>query len=382
MEHFEIFIAALFVSVAGLNVLARWLVGPVPDPARARRPRARARARDARRSSSSRTWSCWSSCRRCSTRRPSSPTCGRCATTSAPISMLSIGLVLATIGVVAVARARGDRPLLGDGLRARRDRLADRPGRGHGDHAPARRAAAARQRDRGREPGQRRDRARRLPGRRRGGGRRQLLAPWTRGSSSSAPRSGGIAIGLVVGYVVAEIRRRLDDTPTELTISLLTAYAAFIPADELGLSGVLAAVTAGVYLGWRAPELVSPADAAAGVRGVGDPRLPAQRDALHPDRAAAAGDRRRARGYAGRRGDRLLGARLRRGDRRPLRLAVHDALRDPGARPPPAAARAARRRGGQRIVVGWAGMRGAVSLAAALALPLETDAGRRSRIAT
>ena len=70
--------------------------------------------------------------------------------------------------------------------------------------------------------------------------------------------AGGIAIGLAVGFVVAEIRRRIDDAPTEITISLLTAYAAFIPADELGLSGVLAAVTAGIYLGWRAPELVSP----------------------------------------------------------------------------------------------------------------------------
>jgi monovalent cation/hydrogen antiporter len=50
----------------------------------------------------------------------------------------------------------------------------------------------------------------------------------------------------VVGVVVGEIRRRLDDAPTEITISLLTAYAAFIPADALGLSGVLAAVTSGV----------------------------------------------------------------------------------------------------------------------------------------
>ena len=69
--------------------------------------------------------------------------------------------------------------------------------------------------------------------------------------------AGGIAIGLVVGFVVGEIRRRLDDAPTEITISLLTPYAAFVPADELGLSGVLAAVTAGVYLGWRAPELIT-----------------------------------------------------------------------------------------------------------------------------
>ena len=77
-------------------------------------------------------------------------------------------------------------------------------------------------------------------------------------SSSGAAAGGGIAIGLAVGYVVAEIRRRMDDSPTENTISLLTAYAAFIPADELGLSGVLAAVTTGLYLGWRAPEVASP----------------------------------------------------------------------------------------------------------------------------
>ena len=69
---------------------------------------------------------------------------------------------------------------------------------------------------------------------------------------------GGIAIGLAVGYVIAEIRRRIEDPTTEMTISLLTGYAAFIPADELGLSGVLAAVSAGIYLGWLAPEIMSP----------------------------------------------------------------------------------------------------------------------------
>ena len=51
------------------------------------------------------------------------------------------------------------------------------------------------------------------------------------------------------------MRRRLDDPPAEVTISLFTGYAAFFPAEQLGLSGVLAAVTAGIYLGWRAPEI-------------------------------------------------------------------------------------------------------------------------------
>src|SRR6187551_1758355 len=69
---------------------------------------------------------------------------------------------------------------------------------------------------------------------------------------------GGVAIGLAVGFAIAEVRKRVSDLNTELTISLFSAYGAFIPADQLGLSGVLAAVTCGVYLGWRAPEIASP----------------------------------------------------------------------------------------------------------------------------
>jgi monovalent cation/hydrogen antiporter len=70
---------------------------------------------------------------------------------------------------------------------------------------------------------------------------------------------GGIAIGLAVGYVVAELRKRLEDPATEISISLVTAYLAYLPAAAVGASGVLAAVTVGVYLGWRSPELITPA---------------------------------------------------------------------------------------------------------------------------
>jgi monovalent cation/hydrogen antiporter len=69
--------------------------------------------------------------------------------------------------------------------------------------------------------------------------------------------TGGIGIGLVVGFLVAEVRRRLDNPPLEVTIALMTGYFAFIPAAAAGASGVLAVVTAGVYLGWRTPELTS-----------------------------------------------------------------------------------------------------------------------------
>ena len=67
--------------------------------------------------------------------------------------------------------------------------------------------------------------------------------------------TGGVLIGLAAGAVIAEIRRRLDDIPVEITISLLSGYAAYLPAEALGASGVLAAVTTGVVVGWKAPRI-------------------------------------------------------------------------------------------------------------------------------
>jgi monovalent cation/hydrogen antiporter len=69
--------------------------------------------------------------------------------------------------------------------------------------------------------------------------------------------AGGIAIGLVVGWAIAEVRKRIDDPPIEVTVSLLSGYAGYVPAERLGVSGVLAAVTVGIYVGWRAPEISS-----------------------------------------------------------------------------------------------------------------------------
>ena len=74
----------------------------------------------------------------------------------------------------------------------------------------------------------------------------------------------GVAIGLLAGYLVAAVRRRIENPLVEITISLFTGYAAYLPAEELNAlvgipaSGVLAAVTAGIYLGWVSPRLTSP----------------------------------------------------------------------------------------------------------------------------
>jgi len=68
---------------------------------------------------------------------------------------------------------------------------------------------------------------------------------------------GGIAVGLAVAWVVRQVRRRVDDTPTEVAIALLSGYLAYLPAAAIGVSGVLAAVTIGVYMGWYTPQLTN-----------------------------------------------------------------------------------------------------------------------------
>jgi monovalent cation/hydrogen antiporter len=68
---------------------------------------------------------------------------------------------------------------------------------------------------------------------------------------------GGIAIGLAVGWLVRQVRRRLADPPTEVAIAVLSGYLAYLPAVALGVSGVLAAVTIGIYMGWHTPELTT-----------------------------------------------------------------------------------------------------------------------------
>ena len=69
--------------------------------------------------------------------------------------------------------------------------------------------------------------------------------------------AGGVLIGLGIGWLAAKIQGRLDDPPVQVTISLLTPFAAYLPADRLGVSGVLAVVTAGLYIGWRSPETIN-----------------------------------------------------------------------------------------------------------------------------
>ena len=78
---------------------------------------------------------------------------------------------------------------------------------------------------------------------------------WSAGLEFVGGAVGGVLVGLAAGWLVSEIRGRIDDVPVEITISLLSGYAAYLPAEALHCSGVLAAVTAGLVLGWRAPRI-------------------------------------------------------------------------------------------------------------------------------
>ena len=181
--------------------------------------------------------------------------------------------------------------------------------------------------------------------------------------------AGGVVAGLVVGYATVLLLRHLTDPPVEVTITLLAPFAAYISAESLAVSGVLATVTAGILVGHRAPRVMSSETRLIGsgawqmllfvlnglvfiLIGLQLPSILAELDRSPVE---------------------LLG----------LALAVSLTVIVvrlvwvfPGAYLPRLLSRSLRERDPyprwQRVfVLGWAGMRGIVSLAAALALPLD-----------
>ena len=88
----------------------------------------------------------------------------------------------------------------------------------------------------------------------------QGVSVWGAAVSLPLTAIGGVAIGLAVGWVIAWIRQRLNDTPVEMLLSLVTGYAAYLLAEEVGASGILATVSAGLLTGWRSPQLFSSCD--------------------------------------------------------------------------------------------------------------------------
>jgi monovalent cation/hydrogen antiporter len=200
----------------------------------------------------------------------------------------------------------------------------------------------------------------------------ETFSIWEAGYRFVAAAAGGIAIGLAAGFVIAEVRKRINDPPVEVTVSLVSAYAAYIPAERAGCSAVLAAVTCGLYLGWRAPEIASPRARISALAmweslifilnallfvlvGL---QLRTILDGLSGYSAAT------LIGYAAAVSAVVILARL------VFTFTTVQLIRAVDRRPSQRARRAGWR---QRLVSAWAGMRGSVSLAAALAIPLTAD---------
>jgi monovalent cation/hydrogen antiporter len=181
--------------------------------------------------------------------------------------------------------------------------------------------------------------------------------------------AGGILVGLAVGVVLREVRRRIDNPPVEITISILSGFFAYLPAHALDVSGVLAAVTVGVYMGWHTPELTTAQTRLQGqavweivflvlnaaLFALVGLQLPAILDELSAARSA---------------GELIGYAALVTG----VVVLVRFAWVAVGAYSPRMAQMEGDAPWKGALVLSWSGMRGAVSLAAALALPLTTDA--------
>jgi monovalent cation/hydrogen antiporter len=186
--------------------------------------------------------------------------------------------------------------------------------------------------------------------------------------------AGGVAIGLACAWVASRAIRRLDDPPLAIVLTVLLAYASFALADGVGASGVLATVTAGLYAGWRSHEIFD-ADTRLNAQAFWRVLIFALNAILFvlvglqfPEVLRRVGEQFSV--------GEIVGYGL-------LVSAVVIAVRIVWQFLPGSLGRVVERAGHwspgedwrENALIGWSGMRGAVSLAAALALPFTLDSG-------
>lgn len=68
---------------------------------------------------------------------------------------------------------------------------------------------------------------------------------------------GGVLVGLITGWILSVLRTKLENRPVEIIGSLLSPFISYFTAEHLHVSGVLSVVTAGLLLGWRSPTMLS-----------------------------------------------------------------------------------------------------------------------------
>ena len=74
---------------------------------------------------------------------------------------------------------------------------------------------------------------------------------------SSATLVGGALNGWLVGWLALKLRQLFEDTHLEITVSLITPFAAYLLPEHLGVTGVLSTVVAGVYVSAKSPRMIS-----------------------------------------------------------------------------------------------------------------------------
>jgi len=168
---------------------------------------------------------------------------------------------------------------------------------------------------------------------------------------------GGVVIGLALGWLFRQLIRRQTDVALSILISVLAAYAGYIVAEEAHVSGVLGAVVGGVYSGWHSHETIDAGTRLSAIAfwQVMTLGLEALLFILLGLQAPTLADQLDIGSLAGQ----ALVVALAVVAVRMLFVLV------PGGRFGDTLK--------ERLVVGWAGMRGAISLAAALSVPLSVQ---------
>lgn len=86
-----------------------------------------------------------------------------------------------------------------------------------------------------------------------------VFVPWLMALQFLVTIVGSLAIGFVAARLGVELWRRIRDQQLQLVISVVVPFAAYLPAQKFGVSGVLAVVTAGVYVNHWSPRVITPA---------------------------------------------------------------------------------------------------------------------------
>lgn len=81
---------------------------------------------------------------------------------------------------------------------------------------------------------------------------------WKAGLEFLLLAGGGIIVGLLVGWILIVIHKRIIDQPiVETCLTLLTPFISYLAAEELHVSGILSVVSTGLMISWRSPEIFS-----------------------------------------------------------------------------------------------------------------------------